>query len=199
MRSRRGEIVAVIGRNGVGKIDADAMPDRACCRYWRGTITLHGPGHHVVCRPTRRARAGIGYIPQGRDVFPRMTVEENLQVGELIGGPKGKKLPELVYEYFPRLKERRRQAAGTMSGGQQQQLAIGRALIGNPSLMILDEPSEGIQPSIVQHICEALKSFRERARHHDRLRRAESRHHPGDRRALLHHGKRQDHALVGRR
>jgi branched-chain amino acid transport system ATP-binding protein len=89
-----------------------------------------------------------------------MTVEENLQVGELIGGPGGKKLPELVYEYFPRLEERRRQAAGTMSGGEQQQLAIGRALIGNPSLMILDEPSEGIQPSIVQHICEALRSFR---------------------------------------
>ena len=64
----------------------------------------------------RRARAGFGYIPQGRDVFPQMSVEENLQVGELIGGPKGKKLPELVYEYFPRLKERRRQIAGTMSG-----------------------------------------------------------------------------------
>ncbi len=79
----------------------------------------------------------------------------------MIGGTKGKKLPELVYAHFPRLKERRRQIAGTMSGGEQQQLAIGRALIGNPSLMILDEPSEGIQPSIVQHICEALKSFRE--------------------------------------
>jgi branched-chain amino acid transport system ATP-binding protein len=101
-----------------------------------------------------RARAGFGYIPQGRDVFPQMSVEENLQVGELIGGPKAKKLPELVYEYFPRLKERRRQIAGTMSGGEQQQLAIGRALIGNPTLMILE------QPSIVQHICDALKSFR---------------------------------------
>jgi branched-chain amino acid transport system ATP-binding protein len=89
-----------------------------------------------------------------------MSVEENLQIGELIGGRGGKKLPELVYQSFPRLKERRRQIAGTMSGGEQQQLAIGRALIGNPSLMILDEPSEGVQPSIVQHICEALKSFR---------------------------------------
>ena len=88
-----------------------------------------------------------------------MTVQENLEVGRLIGGSRGKKLPELVFESFPRLKERRNQQAGTMSGGEQQQLAIGRALIGNPSLMLLDEPSEGIQPSIVQLICTALRSF----------------------------------------
>jgi branched-chain amino acid transport system ATP-binding protein len=108
-----------------------------------------------------RAREGIGYIPQGRDVFPQMTVEENLEVGKLIGGPDARKLPDLVYSYFPRLKERRRQIAGTMSGGEQQQLAIGRALIGNPALILLDEPSEGVQPSIVQLICEALKSIRD--------------------------------------
>jgi branched-chain amino acid transport system ATP-binding protein len=88
-----------------------------------------------------------------------MTVQENLEVGRLIGGPSGKKLPELVFESFPRLQERRNQIAGTMSGGEQQQLAIGRALIGNPGLMLLDEPSEGIQPSIVQLICTALRSF----------------------------------------
>ena len=116
----------------------------------------------------------------------------------MIGGPGGKKLPELVYEYFPRLKERRRQVAGTMSGGEQQQLAIGRALIGNPSLMILDEPSEGMQPSIVQHICEALKIVPERTRDHDHLRRAEPRHDPGNRRAMLHHGEGQDHAVADR-
>ena len=81
-------------------------------------------------------------------------------LGELIGGPKGRKLLDLVYQFFPRLKDRRSQLAGTMSGGEQQQLAIGRVLIGNPTLMLLDEPSEGIQPSIVQMICEALQAIR---------------------------------------
>ena len=109
------------------------------------------------CQESRAPR--IGHIPQGRHVFPRMTVEENLEVGRLSDGPGGKKLPELVSESFPRLKERRNEVAGTMSGGEQQQLAIGRALIGNPSLVLLDEPSEGIQPSIVQFICTALRAF----------------------------------------
>ena len=158
MSVARGEIVGVIGRNGVGKSTLMRCLI-GLLQTWRGTIRFMGQDVTAL-EADARARAGFGYIPQGRDVFPQMTVEENLQVGELIGGPGGKKLPELVYEYFPRLKERRRQAAGTMSGGEQQQLAIGRALIGNPSLMILDEPSEGIQPSIVQHICEALRSFR---------------------------------------
>ncbi|WP_082364061.1 ABC transporter ATP-binding protein [Rhodopseudomonas sp. AAP120] len=155
----RGEIVGVIGRNGVGKSTLMRCII-GLLDSWRGSISFMDRDVTPL-QADARARAGFGYIPQGRDVFPQMTVEENLQVGELIGGPKGKKLPELVYEYFPRLKERRKQAAGTMSGGEQQQLAIGRALIGNPALMILDEPSEGIQPSIVQHICEALKSFRD--------------------------------------
>ncbi|MGX0963945.1 urea transport system ATP-binding protein [Bradyrhizobium japonicum] len=158
MSVSRGEIVGVIGRNGVGKSTLMRCLI-GLLQTWRGTISFMEQDVTKL-EADARARAGFGYIPQGRDVFPQMTVEENLQVGELIGGPGGKKLPELVYEYFPRLKERRRQAAGTMSGGEQQQLAIGRALIGNPSLMILDEPSEGIQPSIVQHICEALRSFR---------------------------------------
>ncbi|MBB4256166.1 MULTISPECIES: ABC transporter ATP-binding protein [unclassified Bradyrhizobium] len=158
MSVSRGEIVGVIGRNGVGKSTLMRCLI-GLLQTWRGTISFMGQDVTAL-EADARARAGFGYIPQGRDVFPQMTVEENLQVGELIGGPGGKKLPELIYEYFPRLKERRRQAAGTMSGGEQQQLAIGRALIGNPSLMILDEPSEGIQPSIVQHICEALRSFR---------------------------------------
>jgi branched-chain amino acid transport system ATP-binding protein len=159
MSVSRGEIVGVIGRNGVGKSTLMRCLI-GLLQTWRGTIRFMGQDVTALDADAR-ARAGFGYIPQGRDVFPQMTVEENLQVGELIGGSAGKKLPELVYEYFPRLKERRRQAAGTMSGGEQQQLAIGRALIGNPSLMILDEPSEGIQPSIVQHICESLKSFRD--------------------------------------
>lgn len=146
----RGEIVAVIGRNGVGKTTMmksliGQLP------VWRGTIKLRSK-NIAGLPPELRAQQGIGYIPQGREVFPRMTVEENLTIGEMINGPGGRKLHKLVYDYFPILAERRRQAAGTMSGGQQQQLAIGRALVGNPDLLLLDEPSEGIQPSIVEEI-----------------------------------------------
>ena len=157
MTVQRGEIVGVIGRNGAGKTTLmrcliGLIPAT------RGSVRLFNRDITSVSADAR-ARAGMGYIPQGRDIFPQMTVEENLEVGKLIGGPDARKLPDLVFTYFPRLKERRRQIAGTMSGGEQQQLAIGRALIGNPVLMLLDEPSEGVQPSIVEMICEALKSI----------------------------------------
>ena len=158
MAVRRGEIVGVIGRNGAGKTTLMRCLI-GLIRATRGSVRLFDRDITDL-PPDARARAGMGYIPQGRDVFPQMTVEENLEVGKLIGGPNTRKLPDLVYTYFPQLKERRRQIAGTMSGGEQQQLAIGRALIGNPVLMLLDEPSEGVQPSIVQMICEALKSIR---------------------------------------
>lgn len=154
----KGEIVALIGRNGVGKTTT--------MRCLMGMLRTRGGGIRFLGRDIEtltsdaRARLGIGYVPQGREVFPRMTVAENLMVGELIGGPRGRKQPELVYQYFPRLAERRDQLAGTMSGGEQQQLAIGRALVGNPALMLLDEPSEGIQPSIVQLICDVLRAIR---------------------------------------
>ena len=157
LRIAKGEIVSLIGRNGVGKTTTMRCLI-GLLRAAAGSVRLLG--QDVTALPAeRRARLGMGYIPQGRHVFPRMTVDENLAVGRLIGGRQGTKLPDLVFDSFPRLKERRRQVAGTMSGGEQQQLAIGRALIGNPSLMLLDEPSEGIQPSIVQLICEALRSF----------------------------------------
>jgi urea transport system ATP-binding protein len=158
MTVQRGEIVGVIGRNGVGKSTLmkcliGLIPAKG------GSVSLFG--RDITRLPAdARARAGMGYVPQGRDVFPQMTVEENLEVGKLIGGPDARKLPDMVYTYFPQLKARRRQIAGTMSGGEQQQLAIGRALIGNPVLMLLDEPSEGVQPSIVQMICEVLTSIR---------------------------------------
>jgi urea transport system ATP-binding protein len=158
MTVRRGEIVGVIGRNGAGKTTLMRCLI-GLIRATRGSVSLFDRDITSMAADAR-ARAGMGYIPQGRDVFPQMTVEENLEVGKLIGGPDARKLPDLVYTYFPRLKERRRQIAGTMSGGEQQQLAIGRALIGNPALMLLDEPSEGVQPSIVQMICEVLKSIR---------------------------------------
>ena len=149
-----GEIVAVIGRNGVGK--STMMRSLiGQLRIWDGSIKLKGQEISPL-PPERRAQRGIGYIPQGREVFPRMTVEENLSIGEMINGTRGRKLYDLVYGYFPILAERRRQAAGTMSGGQQQQLAIGRALIGNPDLLLLDEPSEGIQPSIIEEIARVM-------------------------------------------
>jgi urea transport system ATP-binding protein len=152
---RSGEIVAVIGRNGVGKSTM-----MRCLigqlRVWGGTIRFRG---NDIARepPERRARLGFGYIPQGREVFARMTVEENLQVGEMIGSRTEQKLYDMVYEFFPVLAERRYQRAGTMSGGQQQQLSIGRAMIGNPDLLLLDEPSEGIQPSIVMDITRVIR------------------------------------------
>jgi urea transport system ATP-binding protein len=143
------EVTAVIGRNGVGKSTLmkaviGLLPTT------EGTIRFNGADISAET-PHARARRGIGYVPQGRDVFPRMSVEENLRVGLSISGARTADF-EPVYAYFPILKERRRQAAGTLSGGQQQQLAIGRVLVGQPTLLLLDEPSEGIQPSIVQDI-----------------------------------------------
>jgi urea transport system ATP-binding protein len=155
---RKGEIVSLIGRNGVGKTTTMRCL-MGLLRTRGGSVQLRGQEISTLSSDAR-ARLGIGYVPQGREVFARMTVAENLMVGELVGGPRGKKLPELVYQYFPRLAERRNQLAGTMSGGEQQQLAIGRALVGNPALMLLDEPSEGIQPSIVQLICDVLRAIR---------------------------------------
>lgn len=155
----KGEIVALIGRNGVGKTTTMRCLI-GLLRASGGTIRYDGQD---VTRMSAddRARLGIGYIPQGRDVFPRMTVDENLKVGELIGGGRLSPRTDLVFECFPILKDRRKQLAGTMSGGQQQQLAIGRVLIGAPALILLDEPSEGVQPSIVQLICRVLRSIRD--------------------------------------
>jgi urea transport system ATP-binding protein len=154
----KGEIVAIIGRNGVGKTTLmkcliGLLPAPA------GTI-LYDRSDVTAEAANVRARRGIGYIPQGRGIFPRLTVAENLTMGGLVGADKsGKKLGELVDRYFPILGTRSSQRAGTMSGGEQQQLAIGRALIGNPDLVLLDEPSEGIQPSIVQQIAENIKKL----------------------------------------
>jgi urea ABC transporter ATP-binding protein UrtE len=145
-----GEIVAVIGRNGVGKTTLlrtlmGLLPASA------GSVTMRGSDLGRLAAH-RRARLGIGYVPQGRDVFPRMTVEENLRVGERIRGGAAPADYAAVYDLFPILRDRRSQRAGTLSGGQQQQLAIGRVLVGRPDLILLDEPSEGIQPNIVQDI-----------------------------------------------
>ena len=145
-----GEILAVIGRNGVGKTTLmraliGLLP------LGGGTILFRGEQVERLSAH-RRARRGLGYVPQGRDVFPRMTVEENLRVGAAVRGGG----IEAAYGVFPILRERRRQAAGTLSGGQQQQLAIGRVLVAEPRLILLDEPAEGIQPSVVQEIARAM-------------------------------------------
>ncbi|MCB1500276.1 MAG: ABC transporter ATP-binding protein [Bauldia sp.] len=151
---REGEIVAVIGRNGVGKSTLmraliGLLPATGGAIVFKGESVEALPAH-------KRATLGIGYVPQGRDVFPRMSVEENLKVGESIRGSATAADYERVFASFPILKERRAQRAGTLSGGQQQQLAIGRVMISSPQLVLLDEPSEGIQPSIVQDIARTM-------------------------------------------
>ncbi|RKD88870.1 ABC transporter ATP-binding protein [Halopiger aswanensis] len=181
-----GEIVGIMGKNGVGKTtlvkaimglleadegrivfdgevvsaapDADPSSTDSTGLPARFAAAIGGgskDGTHVSA--DERARRGMGYIPQGRDVFPELTVEENLRMGEPINSGTSEFQYELVYDYFPILDERRDQEAGTMSGGQQQMLAIGRALVGNPDLLLLDEPSEGVQPSIVQNITRDLE------------------------------------------
>jgi branched-chain amino acid transport system ATP-binding protein len=153
---RLGEIVATIGRNGVGKSTLmrtamGLLPSRS------GKLVYKG--EDITNQPARwRARKGIGFVPQGREIFPELSVAENLLVGEHVGMDRSnRKLRyELVYEYFPILKKRWNQRGGTLSGGQQQMLALGRALVGNPDLLLLDEPSVGIQPSIIQQIGKSL-------------------------------------------
>jgi branched-chain amino acid transport system ATP-binding protein len=153
-----GEIVGIIGRNGVGKttllksIMGLLDPESGSIQYNGEELTGKTADEH--------ARRSVGYVPQGRDVFPNLTVTENLLVGETVGGDEQTRY-EQVYDYFPILEERAGQDAGTLSGGQQQMLAIARALVGGPDLLLVDEPSEGVQPSIVQSITEDLKEINE--------------------------------------
>ncbi|WP_181703771.1 urea ABC transporter ATP-binding subunit UrtE [Chthonobacter albigriseus] len=156
---RHGEIVAVIGRNGVGK--STLMKALIGLLPTNSGSILFNDAPIEALPASKRARLGIGYVPQGRDVFPRMTVEENLKVGVQIRGTAGPEDFERIYTAFPILKERRTQRAGTLSGGQQQQLAIGRVMISSPALVLLDEPSEGIQPSIVQDISRTIRAMNE--------------------------------------
>ncbi len=158
---RPGEVVALMGRNGVGKTTTlktitGLLPVRA------GEIMFEEKPIHRLATDVR-ARLGIGYVPQGRDIFPHMTVEENLHIGLVVHGRKGADAAnalERVYELFPVLKEMLSRKGGVLSGGQQQQLAIGRALLCDPKLLILDEPTEGIQPSIIEQIGDTLRRLR---------------------------------------
>ena len=151
-----GEIVGIIGKNGVGKttllktIMGLLSPDQ-------GSVLLHDE-EITSMSADDIAKRGVGYVPQGRDVFSGLSVEENLLIGTSVGAGDTT-LYDRVYEYFPILEERADQDAETLSGGQQQMLAIGRALVGNPDIMIVDEPSEGVQPSIVQSISDNLRQI----------------------------------------
>ncbi len=144
-----GEIVGVLGRNGVGKTTLmRALIGLLSVRS--GSIVYRGGD--ITRQPAdRRAALGIGYVPQGREVFAHMSVLDNLRMGQFINRAR-KFQPDEVYGYFPFLRDRSRQRAGTLSGGQQEMLAIARALVAGPELLLLDEPSDGVQPSIVHDI-----------------------------------------------
>lgn len=155
MRVSAGEVVGLLGRNGAGKTTMLRVI-AGWLRATSGSIALDG--QELIRLPAfRRARAGIAHVPQGRGIFNALTVRENLEVGTRAASLRdGYGIPEDVFHYFPILRERQGQIAGTLSGGQQQQLAIGRALCGRPLVLLLDEPSEGIQPNIVQSIAEII-------------------------------------------
>jgi urea transport system ATP-binding protein len=146
-----GSITALMGRNGVGKTTLlksimGLLPPK------QGSVNFEGKNLNGL-PPEKRARAGIAYVPQGREIFPKLTIEENLLIGLQARPEKLKKIPEEeVFTMFPFLANMRKRLGGNLSGGQQQQLAIARALLGKPKILLLDEPTEGIQPSIIDDI-----------------------------------------------
>ncbi|GEO16981.1 urea ABC transporter ATP-binding subunit UrtE [Microvirga aerophila] len=154
---RAGEIVVILGRNGVGKSTlmrtlAGALPPSSGSVVFQETEI-------AGWRPNQIARQGLAYVPQGRGIFPKLTVQENLLLGTRARRDRSGTIPDAIYTHFPILRERAFQDGGTLSGGQQQQLAIGRAMCGDPRLLLLDEPSEGIQPNIVWQIGQFLTTI----------------------------------------
>lgn len=158
-----GSITCIMGRNGVGKTTLlkaimGLLPIKS------GEITMEGETLNKQSAE-KRAYSGIGYVPQGRDIFPMLTVEENLRIGLPVRGKRTKDLPkdipEKIFELFPVLKDMLHRRGGDLSGGQQQQLAIGRALVLEPKVLILDEPNEGIQPNIVKQIGDVILKLNE--------------------------------------
>jgi urea transport system ATP-binding protein len=150
-----GELVAVLGRNGAGKTTllrsiTGVNPPRAGTIHFAGTDISQMKSH-------RRAQLGISYVPQGRLLIPDITVAENIQVAMLGKGLNGSKVPDLVFDYFPALRDIVGRKGGVLSGGQQQQVAIARALVQEPRLLLLDEPTEGLQPSVVEEIQQIIK------------------------------------------
>lgn len=154
---KQGTCGCLIGRNGVGKTTllkciTGLLPVRD------GAIQLNGYDINKLSTENR-ARGGIGFVPQGREIFPLLTVEENLKISLGARKDKLRAIPGLIYELFPVLKEMKHRRGGDLSGGQQQQLAIGRALVLDPTLLILDEPTEGIQPNVVRDIGEVIRKL----------------------------------------
>ncbi len=156
----KGSITAIMGRNGVGKTTLL----KAICGlldFKKGKMLIEGKDYTNVSADLR-VKAGIGYVPQGREIFSKLTVYENLLIGLEARTDGLKKVPtELVYDLFPVLGDMEKRMGGNLSGGQQQQLAIARALVGDPKVLILDEPTEGIQPSIIQDIEKALVKLKD--------------------------------------
>ncbi len=150
-----GQVTALLGRNGVGKTSlARAITGRNAASGGQVILEGHDVTHAVS---SERAERGLGYVPQGREIFPLLSVKENLETGYAIL-PRGvREIPETVYELFPILKDMTARRGGDLSGGQQQQLAIGRAMVLQPKVLVLDEPTEGIQPSIIKDIGRAIE------------------------------------------
>jgi urea transport system ATP-binding protein len=159
--ARRGEVTVILGRNGVGKTTllkslVGVVPAKT------GRIALAGEDVGAL-KPYERVRRGIGYVPQGREIFARLSVEENLALG-LATRPRSARIPDELFELFPVLKAMLGRRGGDLSGGQQQQLAIARALAAEPQLLLLDEPTEGIQPSIIKDIGRVIRTLAARGR-----------------------------------
>jgi branched-chain amino acid transport system ATP-binding protein len=151
------ELVALLGANGAGKTTL-LRAISGLVRPWSGRVLLEGQDLGGLS-PAKRARMGLGHVPEGRQLFPLMTVEENLRLGAAFLAPgREREGYERVYGLFPRLAERRRQLAGTLSGGEQQMLAIGRALMGFPKILLADEPSLGLSPRLAEEVLLALKA-----------------------------------------
>lgn len=159
--ARIGEVTCLLGRNGVGKTTLlkclmGLIPARSGSVLWQEKNVTHW-------KPHQRVRAGVAYVPQGRDIFPRLTVEENLLLGlSRFSAPEARHVPDDIYALFPVLQEMKHRRGGDLSGGQQQQLAIGRALASRPQLLILDEPTEGIQPSVIKEIGQVISQLAHR-------------------------------------
>ena len=157
-----GKVTCVLGRNGVGKTSLlRALVGQH--PITKGTITFDGTDLTRL-KPSERARRGVAYVPQGREIFPLLTVEENLKTGFAPLRREDRSIPDDVFSLFPVLNGMLRRRGGDLSGGQQQQLAIGRALVMRPRLLLLDEPTEGIQPSIIKDIARAIRHLRDHAK-----------------------------------
>jgi len=159
LKARVGEVTAILGTNGVGKT---SLIKAIAGTHNRSSGEISLAGNNIgILQPHSLAKKGIAVVPQGREIFPLLTVKENLETGFGCLPLKDRAVPDEVYELFPVLKEMQNRRGGDLSGGQQQQLAIGRALVTKPNLLLMDEPTEGIQPNIIKQIGKVIEYLRE--------------------------------------